>query len=68
MQEMQKETQAPSLGREDPLEEEMETHFSIFAWEIQRVEKNSDWTCMRWVLTIVYNPVATSWKFLHIPF
>ena len=39
MQEMQKETQAPSLGQEDPLEEEMETHFSIFAWEIQRVAK-----------------------------
>ena len=35
-----------SLGREDPLEEEMETHFSIFAWEIQSVAKNSDWTCM----------------------
>ena len=23
-----------SLGREDALEEEMETHFSIFAWRI----------------------------------
>ena len=46
MQEMQKETQVPSLGQEDPLEEEMETHSSIFAWEIQRVAKNSDWTCM----------------------
>ena len=28
MQEMQ----VQSLGREDPLEEEMETHSSIFAW------------------------------------
>ena len=46
MQETQRETQVPSLGREDHLEEEMETHFSIFAWEIQRVAKNSDWTRM----------------------
>ena len=30
MQEMQ----VQSLGREDPLEEEMATHSSIFAWEI----------------------------------
>ena len=27
------ETQVPSLGREDPLEEEMATHSSILAWE-----------------------------------
>ena len=33
MQEMQ-ETQVQSLSWEDPLEEEMATHFSIFAWEI----------------------------------
>jgi len=33
MQEMQ-ETQVPSLGREDPLEKETATHFSILAWEI----------------------------------
>ena len=33
MQEMQ-EMQVPSLGREDPLEEEMATHSSILAWEI----------------------------------
>ena len=30
MQEMQ----VPSLGQEDPLEEEMTTHFSILAWKI----------------------------------
>ena len=30
MQEMQ----VQSLGQEDPLEEEMATHSSIFAWEI----------------------------------
>ena len=28
------ETQVPSLGWEDPLEEEMATHSSIFAWKI----------------------------------
>ena len=52
---MQK-TQVGSLGREDPLEEEMATHSSILAWKIpwteepgrlqsmrlQRVERNSD--------------------------
>ena len=27
-------TQVPSLGREDPLEKEMATHFRILAWEI----------------------------------
>ena len=34
MQEMQ----APSLGREDPLEEEMTTHSSILAWKIPWTE------------------------------
>ena len=29
----------PSLGGEDPLEEEMATHSSIFAWEIPRTEE-----------------------------
>ena len=33
MQEMQ-EMRVPSLGREDPLEEEMATHSSILAWKI----------------------------------
>ena len=28
------ETQIPSLGREDPLEEEMAPHSTILAWEI----------------------------------
>ena len=27
------ETQVQSLGQDDPLEEEMVTHFSILAWE-----------------------------------
>ena len=33
------ETQVPSLGREDPLEEDMATHSSILAWEIPPTEK-----------------------------
>ena len=28
-----------SLGREDPLEKEMETHSSVFAWRIPRTEE-----------------------------
>ena len=28
------EAQAPSLGQEDPLEEEMATHSSILTWDI----------------------------------
>ena len=31
--------QVLSLGWEDPLEEELETHSSILAWEIQWTEK-----------------------------
>ena len=33
------ETQVRSLGREDPLEEEMATHYSLLAWRIQRREE-----------------------------
>ena len=32
------ETWVPSLGQEDPLEEEMATHTSILAWEIPWTE------------------------------
>ena len=28
-----------SLGREDPLEEDMETYFSILAWGVPRTEE-----------------------------
>ena len=46
------ETQVQSLGREDPLEEEMATHSSIFAWKILWTEepgglqsmKSQSWT------------------------
>ena len=33
------ETQVQSLGQEDPLEKEMATHSSIFAWEILWTEE-----------------------------
>ena len=33
------ETQVQSLGREDPMEKEMETHSSILAWKIPRTEE-----------------------------
>ena len=32
------ETWVPSLGREDPLEEERETHSSVLAWRIPWTE------------------------------
>ena len=35
------ETQVRSLGREDPLEEEMATHSSILAWKIPVTEEPS---------------------------
>ena len=46
MQEMQ----VRSLGWEDPLEEEMVTHFSILAWEVPWTEDlagYSPWDCKR---------------------
>ena len=38
MQELQ-ETQVQTLGHEDPLEEEMATHYSILAWRILWTEE-----------------------------
>ena len=34
------ETQVQSLGREDPLEEEMATHSSTLAWKIPWIEES----------------------------
>ena len=34
------ETRVRSLGREDPLEEGMTTHFSILAWRIPWIEES----------------------------
>ena len=39
MQETQETTRVRSLGGEDPLEEEVETHSSILAWKIPRTEE-----------------------------
>ena len=42
------ETRVRSLGREDPLEKEMATHYSILAWKIPWMEepgKPSPWGC-----------------------
>jgi len=47
MQETQ-ERRVRSLGREDPLEEEMATHSSILAWEIPWTEKLSGLQTMGW--------------------
>ena len=33
------ETQVPSLSGEDPLEQEMATHFNILAWRIPRTDE-----------------------------
>ena len=46
------ETQFPSLGQEDPLEEEMATHSSILVWEIPWTGQRSlvgysPWCCKR---------------------
>ena len=38
MQEMQ-EMQVPSLGQENPLEQEMATYFSVLAWKIPWTEE-----------------------------
>ena len=34
-----RESQVPSLGREDPLEKGMATHFNILAWRISWTEE-----------------------------
>ena len=41
-----RETRVPSLGREDPLEEEMATHSSVLAWRIPRTEEPGGLQCM----------------------
>ena len=40
------ETQVQSLGWEDPLEKEMETHSSILAWEIPWTEELGRLQCV----------------------
>ena len=41
------ETQVQSLGREDSLEKEMVTHFSILAWRIPRPEEPGEFHAQR---------------------
>ena len=45
MQEIQ-EKWVPSLGQEDPLEEEVATHSSVLAWEISCTEEPGEWQSM----------------------
>ena len=42
------ETRVRSLGREDPLEKEMATHSSVFAWRIPRTEGPAGYTPWGW--------------------
>ena len=48
MQEMQ-DTQVQSLDQEDPLEDEMATHSSIFAWKIPWTEQPGRLIAAYWV-------------------
>ena len=41
------ETKVQSLGREDPLEKEMATHFSIVTWKIPWTEETGRLQSMR---------------------
>ena len=47
MKEMQ-ETQVPSLGWEDPLEEEVAIHSSILAWEIAKQKNLAGYSLGGW--------------------
>ena len=38
----------PSLGQEDPLEEEMATHSSIYAWRIAWTEEPGELQSLGW--------------------
>ena len=57
MQEMQK-TQVRSLGREDPLKEEMATHSSILPWEIPWTEDSGG------LLSMGLHWVGHNWSYL----
>ena len=53
------ETQVPSLGWDDPLEEEMATHFSIIAGIIPRTEEPSGLQSMGRKESDVTEPLST---------
>ena len=42
------ETQVRSLGRDDPLEKEMETHSSVLAWRVPGTEEPGGLQSMGW--------------------
>ena len=42
------ETQVPSMGQEDPLEEEIPTHSSILAWRIPWTEETGGLQSVGW--------------------
>ena len=44
-----KESQTQSLGREDPLEEEIATYSSILAWEVPWTEEPDGLHMVHWV-------------------
>ena len=54
-------TQVPSLGREDPLEKEVATHSSIFAWKIPWTEEPGRLRSMG------LQRVRHSWKWINLP-
>ena len=70
------ETQVQSLGREDPLEEEMAAHSNILAWRIPQTEApgrlqsaglQKIWT---WPKQLEWNPggsLVVQWLRIHLP-
>ena len=58
------ETQVPSLGQEDPLEKEMETHSSTLAWKIPWMEESGG--LVHWSERVGHDRVANSFTFKTI--
>ena len=56
--------QVPSLGQEDPLEEEMTIHSRIFAWKIPRTEEPGRLQSIR--LQRVRHDLATTYSYTDI--
>ena len=53
------ETQVQSLGQEDPLEQEMATHFSILAWRPVWTENHIAWKAtIHWVPRVGHDRVT----------
>ena len=66
-----KEIWVPSLGREDPLEKGMSTHFSILAWKIPWTEEpggHSPWGLRELAMTEVLALSLFTFKELQVPF